>query len=272
MPVNPDTTGYEDMNTALTAAPVPETVETQEIPAPPEEVETPEVVAETTEEAENAALAAEETTETPIDEGAAPEAEEHKRSKAAEKRIAELVKQREQLKGQIAALSQNKPPQPVVPMVDPMAPPDPASYTDEIDYKVDFKLWERDRKAKDAAFHRQMTEITVKYPDLPELIEAANVLDTQGIPTANPTMGALIKELDDPGDLYHYLLSHSDEAVQIARMGPLQTAKAIGKIEAKLSAPPVKPPEPPKKPLPPPITPVKTGKAGGPPKSEFVEY
>ena len=263
----PDSQGYEDMNTALTAAPVAETVETPEIPAPPE---TPVEVESTPEEVENAALAAEETPETPE---AAPEADDHKqRNKAAEKRIADLIKQRSRLEGQVAALSQQRviPPPP---MADPMAPPDPKLYTDEIDYKVDLKMWERDQKTKDEAFKAKQADAIVKHPDLPELIEADAARNAQGIPTANPTMVNLIKGSDIAGDLWHHLLAHPEMATRIARMDPINTALEIGMIKAQLTAPPPpKPAEPKKAPLPPPLAPVKTGKSGGPPKSEFVEY
>lgn len=262
-----------DMDTVLSAGP---TVENPEAPAPPE---TPEVVPETTEETENAALAAEVTAETPEGE-AAPEAEEHKRSRAAERRIAELVKERERLKGQLNALSQ-QPRQPraaPVPMQDPTAPPNPDQYKDkdgnldEIALRVDLALWQRDQKARDAKFQAERSKIMEKFPDLPDLIAADNLRNAQGQATANATVAALIKESEVPGDLWHYLLSHPDEAIQIAQSTPLQSAKAIGKIEALLTAPKSVPGKPPEKPLPPPITPVKTGKAGGPPRLEFTEY
>jgi hypothetical protein len=268
----------QDFNAFLTAAATP-VVETPEIPALPEpeavpvEVEAPEV-------AEDAALAAAETPETPEGE-AAPEADEHKRSRAAEKRIADLVKERERLKGQVAALSQQKQnvPQPQAQIMDSTAPPDPAAYEDPIDYKVDLKLWERDQRTKAVEFQAKQKAIIAAHPELPELIESANALDAQGIPTANPTVVSLIRgsEAGAGADLWHYLLAHQDEAISIARLSPLQTAKAIGKIEAKLTAPaPTPAPKagtPVKKPtLPAPIAPVKTVPGTRATSHEFTEY
>jgi len=56
-------------------------------------------------------------------------------------------------------------------------------------------------------------------------------------------------------DILYYLGKHPEESARIAKLSPLKAAGEIGKIEAKLSAPP-----PPKKitQAPEPITPVKT--------------
>ena len=84
-----------------------------------------------------------------------------------------------------------------------------------------------------------------------------------GIQTANPTVAKLIQESEMSGDLWHYLLANSDEAIRIAAMDPLRTAHAIGRIEARLTIPALVPetiPKPVKKPLPTPITPVKATK------------
>lgn len=268
----------QDFNAFLTAAATP-VVETPETPATPEpeavpvEVEAPEVA----EVAEDAALAAAETPETPEGE-AAPEAEEHKRSRAAEKRIADLVKERERLKGQVAALSQQKQnvPQPQAQIMDPATPPDPANFDDPVDYKVELRLWQRDQQAKVVAFQARQKEIIAAHPELPELIESVNALDAQGTPTANPTVVSLIRDSEAGAELWHYLLSHQDEAINIARLSPIQTAKAIGKIEAKLTAPaPAPAPRaetPAKKTLPAPIAPVKTVQGVRATPHEFTEY
>jgi hypothetical protein len=266
----------QDFNAFLTAAATP-VVETPETPALPEPEAVP-VEAEASEVAEDAALAAAETPETPEGE-AAPEADEHKRSRAAEKRIADLVKERERLKGQVAALSQQKQnvPQPQAQIMDPATPPDPANFDDPVDYKVELRLWQRDQQTKATAFQAQQKAIIAAHPELPELIESANALDAQGTPTANPTVVSLIRDSEAGADLWHYLLAHQDEAISIARLSPLQTAKAIGKIEAKLTAPaPTPAPKtetPVKKPtLPAPIAPVKTVPGTRATPHEFTEY
>ena len=55
-----------------------------------------------------------------------------------------------------------------------------------------------------------------------------------GIKTASPMMAKLVYDSPIPGELWHYLLANSDEAIKITQMDPIKTAVAIGRIEAKL--------------------------------------
>ena len=75
--------------------------------------------------------------------------------------------------------------------------------------------------------------------------------------------------------MFHYLLANPDVSNKIAAMSPAQSAREIGKIEAKLEAKAqIKKVEPPvKKALPPPITPVKPSKTANSVKqSKYTVY
>lgn len=212
---------------------------------------------QTEEEAENQTLTEEEHEDKP---------EKHRDTKA-EARIAKLIRERERLKGQLDAIRQTRqvevsPTEAVPALVDPDAP-NPANYPEgdkDIDYKVDAKLYQRDMAQKQAAFRTQQQEMLKKFPDMKDLLEMDAERVNSGIRTANPTVVRLIQESDVSGDLWHYLLANSDEAIRIAEMDPLRTAKEIGKIEMKLATPELVPEVKPRKQLPAPINPVKTTK------------
>ena len=251
------------------------------IPKQPEEVVEP-IAAET---------ATDETPETPkqTDEEAEAQAlaeEDHKpetthRDTKAEARIAKLIRERERLKGQLDAIRQTnqaaRPSEPGQAQIDPDAP-NPANYPEgdkDIDFKVDFKLYQRDKVQQQATLRVEQQEMIKKYPDMKELLEMDAERVASGIATANATVMKLIQESDIKGELWHYLLANSDEAIRIAAMDPLRTAKAIGQIEATLAIPALVPEVKPKKPLPPPITPVKPTKANvtaGTKNYGFSEY
>lgn len=194
-----------------------------------------------------------------------------KRDTNAESRIAKLVKERERLKGQLDAIRyqartvQQEKVQEV--LIDPDAP-NPLNYTNgvnDIDYKVDLKLHQRDKIEKHKVFQKTQQEIIKKYPDTKELLEMDAERNASGIKTVNATTINLIMESEVSGELWHYLLANSDEALEIANMDPIKTAKYIGKIEAKLENEnkedvKVETSKPTKKQLPPPLTPVKTTK------------
>ncbi len=85
---------------------------------------------------------------------------------------------------------------------------------------------------KEAAF-------AAEHPYYFEATRAAHV------PITDMVAEALL-ETDDPAGIAYYLANNLDEAHAIARMTPINAARAIGRIEAKLSAPPpVTPPSPP---------------------------
>ena len=214
----------------------------------------------TEEEAENEALSeAEEETEAKV-EAKAPKKRDH-----AEARIAKLVKEKERLKGQLDVLRNQGQPRSVQnePVFDPDAP-NPANYPNgerDDDYRIDMKFYQRDVQTRVGTFQAQKQAMLAKYKDeLPELIEMDQERVASGIKTSSPTVFKLILESEQSGELWHYLLANSDEAITIARMDPIRAAKAIGRIEAKLitDEPDSDEPVQQKRTLPAPIKPVKT--------------
>jgi len=189
------------------------------------------------------------------------------RSKAAEKRIAKLVKEREQLKGQLALIQNNQQPsqpvqsQPIDPVtIDPTFP-NPANYRDgvnDLDYRLDIRDYQREQAKKDTNFKTAIKAAVEKYPDLPELIE-------EDASRTNATMAQMIKESPVSVDLFYYLMANPEVSNKIADMTPTQSAKEIGKIEAKLEdkAKTATPSAKKAASLPAPITPIKSTKAAG---------
>ena len=211
--------------------------ESQETEASEEEIETTEEVENEveTEEAENKALSEEET-DKEVEVKETPSKATHRDTKA-EKQIAKLVRERERLKGQLEA-TRNQARQPVTQetFID-LDAPNPLNYANgenDIDFRVDAKLYQRDKQKKISNFQEIQKEIIKKYEDTTELLEMDAERVASGIKTASPMMAKLVYDSPIPGELWHYLLANSDEAIKITQMDPIKTAVAIGRIEAKL--------------------------------------
>ena len=170
-----------------------------------------------------------------------PEEKKSKRNRSAEAKIAQLVKERAQLEGQVALLKQQASLSPAKRQEEAKEtqyqfdhtlglPPDPTQYTDVIEYQVDFKIYERNQQAKIKSFEKNVIDLEKIHPDILELKH--NALVNQ-IPST-PTMTECIIDSDVSGELYYYLLSHQDEALKIAKLSPTQTIKALTKIEMTL--------------------------------------
>ena len=194
---------------------------------------------ETEEEADDSALSEAEDAEELKVEAKSPK---HRDTKA-EARVAKLIKEKARLQGQLEALrySQTGQQQQAQPQAvyDPDAP-NPANYPrgeQDDDFRIDMKFYQRDVQSKVQTFQEQKQQMLKKYADeLPELIEMDQERIASGMKTSNPTVFKLILESDQPGELWHYLLANSDQAISIAKMDPIRTAKAIGRIETKLAA------------------------------------
>jgi len=158
-----------------------------------------------------------------------------KKKTGIEKRINKVVKEREEakqeaafLRGQLEALTGGQGNQ-VAPEIQPVADPnmpDPSRYTDPIKYQIDLGIYQALEQQK---FTAKIQEAKTKHPDLDELLKKN--------PTYNPTpeMVQLIKDSEVTSELYYYFASHANEYNEINRMNTLNKAKAIGKIEAKLT-------------------------------------
>jgi hypothetical protein len=200
-------------------------------------------VVESEEEVENKAISEEETEE--IEEGKEQEQEQEikkpkfnsHRDTKAEKQIAKLVRERERLKGQLEATRNqiNQPANQEI-FID-LDAPNPLNYANgenDIDFRVDAKLYQRDKQKKNENFKAVQKEVIQKYEDTLELIEMDTERASSGIKTVSPMVIKLIYDSPVSGELWHYLLANSDEAIKIAQMDPIKTALAIGRIEAKL--------------------------------------
>jgi hypothetical protein len=56
----------------------------------------------------------------------------------------------------------------------------------------------------------------------------------------SPAMASVIRESDVAPKLVRYLVDNRKEASRIAKLGPMAAARELGKIEAKVTAPPPK--------------------------------
>ncbi|MCI4436723.1 MAG: hypothetical protein JHC33_07960 [Ignisphaera sp.] len=267
-------TEYLDLNAELArvqaakTAPEPTTDPT---PATNEEVETPVASEPTTEVLEVPEVSDDETLVSDEIVDPEPTKPEDHRDRAAEKRIAKLIKEREQLKGKLSLYEQQQAPTYETspePLIIDSNLPNPANYPDgeaDLDYRLDVREYQREQVKKDQTFKEQIQSAFVKYPDLQGLIEADEA-------KTNPTMAQLIKESPVAVDLFHFLMANPDVSNKIAAMSPAQSAKEIGKIEVRLEEKvKVTTPAPVKKtPPPPPINPVKSSTSVAP--SKQIKY
>lgn len=246
--------GIENFEDALKRGATPDTQETKPTPkveentetgpdAGPQEAEdnnTAESQEQTEEEIENEALSnSEDEQEDNKETNKENKNKSSHRDTKAEARIAKLAREKERLKGQLEALrsqQNNNRQQEQQTFIDPDAP-NPNLYPQgeqDLDYRLDLRLYQREQQEKIKNFHKTQQEIITKYPNTPELLELDKERVEAGYQTINPTVVKLIMESDVSGELWHYLLENSDEALEIAKMDPVKTAKAIGRIEAKL--------------------------------------
>lgn len=88
-----------------------------------------------------------------------------------------------------------------------------------------------------------------KYPDFAEVAEADGVSVTSD-------MASAMMAIDEGPEVAYHLGKNPSEAAAIAKLSPVQQVAAIGRLAARLNAPPppVTPP-----PTPPPINPLRTG-------------
>ena len=79
-----------------------------------------------------------------------------------------------------------------------------------------------------------------KFPDFGEAVKTVNeeagpLFTQQGFPTA---LGEAVLDADDPPKLLHYLGKHPEVAAELHGLTPIQVAKRIARIEARMSEPP----------------------------------
>lgn len=117
----------------------------------------------------------------------------------------------------------------------------------------------------DAEWQDQVADAQTRYADFANVVLANPNLPISG------TMASVIKSSDIGADVAYHLGTHPQEAARIAQMEPLDQARAIGAIEARMSLPKPKT----QSEAPEPITPVKP-KGGNavkdPSKMSMAEY
>ena len=215
-------------------------------------------------------------------EGAEPSGEEEgeevdvqpKPKTAVQKRIDELTKKRYEaerraayLEGQLKAREpERKPPADLPLQIKPK--PNPSDfenyeeYTEALtDWKVDLKIADYDRQAKEKAeearlfasqvsFREKLAVGRERYEDFDEVVSN---------PTApiSVVMADIIQGCEDPAEIAYYLCKNWDISAPISRMTPVQAARAIGNIEAEIKGKlPNQPPKPKVSKAPEPIKPV----------------
>ncbi len=219
----------------------PDVVELDTTTETKEETETQEAVKEvveeveqTNEELEAAELLQEEGSETE-EEGKSATPKKHT---GVQKRIAKLVKERGEaerraayLEGLVAAQQQANPYQETqtTEYVDPDAP-QPHLYTygeQDTRFIKDTIKYEMIKEEKEAKFQEAISTAFVKYPDLKKTLNAHQY-------KANDTLTRMIKESDNPSELFAYLAKHPEENDRIADLSPVHVIKAVTKIELSL--------------------------------------
>lgn len=117
-----------------------------------------------------------------------------------------------------------------------------------MDALADWKLDQRESK-RQAAERAQTIQKTLAEKESAFIAENPDYEAVAKDPTLPITreMAELMFEAENPPAIAYYLGKNPEEAAEISRMTPLAQARAIGRIEAKLSAPPAPaaPPPPP---------------------------
>lgn len=186
-----------------------------------------------------------------------PEQAEAKKSKGVQKRIDELTahwrneqRRAERLEEMLAGLVAPKTAEaPAAPQGKPTL--EQFEYDQEryLDALADWKLSEREKAAEAKRKEAEAKESAAKRTKTFAEREAAYAAEREDyitlardptLPVSEPMAQAILEAEEGPAILY-YLGQHRDEAAQIAQMTPYAASVAMGKIAARLTAPPPKP-------------------------------
>lgn len=125
---------------------------------------------------------------------------------------------------------------------------------DQAEFTRKWYAWRRAEDTKieaaqkrQAAFQERVAAFRAQHPDYDAVAGNPALPITQQV-------AEVILETEDPPAVAYYLGQNPSEAAAIAQMTPVQIARAIGKIEAKLSAPPAASEAPPRQPAPKTVT------------------
>ena len=197
--------------------------------------------------------------------------ESEKPSKGLDKRLAKVLQERKQLQERVEQLEHINIPVSINGVLDPR------DFSDLEAYKMAYN------QQKAFNFDREQRKIIAEHPEVNELINDDKNRLKLGIKTANQTMVNLITDSNIGPQIWYHLLSEPEEAIRIAALNPVSTAKEIGKIELILehesksntSTKLENKVTTPAKALPTPPTPIKGNKASIPSKGirgRFTEY
>lgn len=194
---------------------------------------------------------------------------QRRKRQEAERRIAELEAERQYFKGLADGRGKGEDPPRVENPSEPQVPVAPQldqfeTYAEYEAAKDDFLVrkakFEFAQEQKAAEQRRYAMSAEEKYQK--RLSDAAKedpeILDVAASLRVSPIMATLVKESDHAVALIRWMDQHAEETARIAGMTPLQAAREIGIIEARLSYAPK--PEAPKKvsSAPEPVKPVST--------------
>lgn len=195
-----------------------------------------------------------------------PSADSPKKSKGVQKRIDELVREREDWKRAALRLmeQQQKEAQPESQQRhEPQGKPELGqyeSYDAYVEALTEWKLEQREsQRQQEEDGRRRQAEQTKTQEAVGNQIEKGRdkyddydaVVFNPKVPITEAMVSAML-DLDNGHDVAYYLGSNPQEATRIAQLSPFAQAREIGKLEIKLAAKPAKTVSD----APPPITPV----------------
>lgn len=162
--------------------------------------------------------------------------------------VAELAKRLEKAEKRTQYLQRKlerpgKAPETVKPAGTKPRPEDYEDYDAYVDALTDFKADERDRTRAEERNERQQKEKAEdfravidtgpeKYPDFNEVVMRA---PKDGGPTITENMLEAMTDCENVVDIAYHLAQNIEESQRIAAMTPIQAAREIGKLDAKLS-------------------------------------
>lgn len=176
--------------------------------------------------------------------GDAP-AQQSRKKPGVHQRIDELTRsfrdaERERDYWREQAMRQAPPKEPQAPAAQPVSdePTLESCDFDQAKFQREWYAWRRDEdkkvetaQARAKAFAEKETAFRAAHPDYDVIARNPALPITQQV-------AEIILETDDPPAIAYYLGQNPQEAAAIAQMTPHQIGRAIGRIEAKLSAPP----------------------------------
>ncbi len=195
---------------------------------------------------------------------------EPKEKSAAQKRIDQIIKERNEAREQAAYYRglAEKAPEPAEPAEPELVKPkleDFESYEDYTEALTDYKLELRDKKRATEAADAQATKTRdlvkskldlgyEKYDDFEDVALANNL-------PINDAMIEVLAECDNAADIAYHLGKNTAEALKISRLSTVGMARELGRLDSKFSENESGTKTPPKKvtKAPPPIKPVNTG-------------